>query len=225
MILMIHLYSDRLMQRPKTVTMDTSHGDSKSEKQIPLLSRMWGHSAESHRSMQMTRSVPLVTGAVWRFRKSSKKVSGKQIKANTHILKAPEAGQKVIMTASNAKLFFSVFPRSRLKWCTDEPCVIVRCFLCVTPQIQCLSDLCHTEQETGRLHLCLISYWLRPSSKWHTKPLDNCCPYLNKMTRYAIKGFVICQLAMSISSQLRQTFIRVHIYPPFLIGYMIVNNI
>lgn len=140
---MIHLYSDRLMQRPKTVTMDTSHGDSKSEKQIPLLSRMWGHSAESHRSMQMTRSVPLVTGAVWSFRKSSKKVNGKQIKANTHILKAPEAGQKVIMTASNAKLFFPFFQGQgwngalmNLVLLLDAFCVSLHkfnaCLICVT---------------------------------------------------------------------------------------------
>lgn len=110
---------------------------------------------------------------VWRslkIWKEFKKVNGKQIKANRHILKAPEAGEKVIMTASNASA--AIFPRSWLKGCTDEPCVIVRCFLCVTPQIQCLSDLRHIEQEKERLHLCLISYWLRPSSKWHTKLLN-----------------------------------------------------
>lgn len=104
MILMIHLYSDRLMQRPKTVTMDTSHGDSKREKQIPWMSRMWGHSAGSHGSVQMTRSAPRLQAQFEDLERVREKSMENKLKASdhrqpmhsfVHILKAAEAGERL----------------------------------------------------------------------------------------------------------------------------------
>ncbi len=87
-----------------------------------------------------------------------------------------------MMTASNLKLFFPYFQGHGWNDAPMNPALLLDAFLCVTLQIQSLSDLRHIEQETARLHLYLISYWLRPSSKWHIKLLDYCCRYWTKKT-------------------------------------------
>ncbi len=165
-------------------------------------------------------SAPWLTGTVWRFRKSQREVNGKLIKAigsqtnNAFICSRIESSRgrgKVIMTALNLNLFFSVVPVSWLKWCTDEPCVIVRCFfVCHSAN----SDLRHIEQGTARLHLCLISYWLRPSSKWHIKLLDYCCRYWTK-NRYTIKSlwwFLQMPTGHDYHVSVASNILYVHIY-------------